>query len=335
LDKEAELARRASAGSAELDLAPEDTIQRMVSLGDRLLIISKWRTYSVRPPDMVDPLVTHENVPWEHALVLPFGVTDPIVARTLIHIEDNARSAGFKQADVEDIQRVTFSILTSLSNMQVVRDRCRAEIDSRIADIEGGMLEIYSKPAKKSIPQVPTLALEFRTFIFETKRVLNELTQLFDVMLGKKVEPAHFHKLLRWAEGKFGGEHQLTSMLRKSQPWIVRVIDFRNMVEHPKEDEYIEIVNFSFAPSAQIQVPHFVVFHPKYRDFPPTDIRELMELFVDSCVNLFEQISACLLVHSQKSDFLAALEPIPEAEINAECPVRYRARLVLPDFLPR
>ncbi|MEX0369222.1 MAG: hypothetical protein AB3N09_01225, partial [Tateyamaria sp.] len=328
-DKEKEKHRRSAAGQARLDLEKGDSVEEMIGLPSRLLVLSQRRTYSVRTPDMVDPDLAHANVPWERCFLLPYGIRDSIVARTLVHIGDTAGKVGIEEEKLLRINDVAFEVLMSVASMTAIKERFDKQQAEIIEFLDPDIDDIVRGASSKTIHTIPLLALDFRTFIFEAKRAASLNTRLFDILLGMKVKDGHFHKLLHLSLKRFGEEHQVTQLLKNSERWIEQLIDMRNAIEHPKNDDYVEVSNFSLAPEGGIYAPHATFENPKY-DTLKFNVEEMLSSFIESVLNLFEQFSSCLLVHSGVSNFVQGVMCIPDEELDERRPVRYKLLWNLP-----
>lgn len=330
VDKEAEMKRRSSGMTTSLDLEEGDAIESIISLGKRAIVLSRKSTYSLRSADALDPEIKHANVPWERCFVLPYGTNSDIVARTVIHIYETAKRAGFPQELVEQLQSISFDILMCFASMKAVKERLDDQTSEILASIKHRAQEVDTIEALGPIPNIPLLAVEIRSFIFEAKRSLNNMTKLFDVFLGMRVPDGHFHKLRNRAERKFGKDHQVTELLQRSTNWIEQVVDFRNLIEHPKAQKNIEIINFSLSPTRSIFAPQMKVNDEKYRHMEPIDVSAFTTAYVESTLTIFEEFTACLLAHSEYLSFDCAVYRLAADAVDPQCPFQYSIHFQVP-----
>jgi hypothetical protein len=108
-------------------------------------------------------------------------------------------------------------------------------------------LEFQAQGRAYTLPSVVDLRHHTETFLYNAKSALRDFTAIFLVLFLKDFKKkAHFDKVLKWAEQKFGSEDPLSKMLAGDHVWIARIVKMRNAVEHPDHNSNIlHIENFS------------------------------------------------------------------------------------------
>lgn len=338
---------RSGAISLELDIEEDDKVVKMVSRESGLFCVTKKKILRYRSPDKLDPELNHESVPWEQSIVLPLGSRNYIVARTVMQTT-NILKIFFPNENSEKyklLSDISWEVMSSLVSLSFIKDRLEKQIDE-ITSLISDNLELYTQGASpKPLPAVEYYDIEFRSFVNEVKRCLDTISELFPALteleFGSKHNSfkgtfgqGHFHKAESWASETYGDDHILTKMLNGDQGWIGTWIAIRIAIEHPKEDKFVETLNFSLEADRNVRLPTWRLVHEDYKDMnKPQNLLDIFEMCINNLLKFYEDIQIILLDGHLPETTKIILEEIPVENRDSEMPIRYKTSVTLGDIM--
>lgn len=324
---------RNKAVTLELNLGENDRLMEMVSRSSGLFCITKKKILRYRSPDELDPRLEHSSVPWEQSLILPLGSTNPIVSRTVIQTLRITETLFPKQSEkYQLLSDVSWEVMNSLVSLQFIKDRLEQQINE-IVDLVSKDLEKYTQgESPKPLPTVAYYDIEFRSFVNETKRCLDAISDLFPILTDlkfgdshfsykEKFGRGHFHKAQLWASAL--NQDLLAQMLNSDQAWIGPWIAIRVAIEHPKKDKFVETLNFSLEPDRKVRLPTWRFIHPDYDMWRPQNLLEVFGLCINNLLKFYEDLQIILL-EKHLPNLPSIIEFVPQEKRDLDIPIRYK-----------
>jgi hypothetical protein len=292
-DKDAIKRKRGSALRANLGIEPDDRIDSMISRQDGLYAVSLDKIIRVNLPNDIDPEIEHEDAPIAQTLVATKGSRSPIIARTILQAEDFSKFLSGQEPQ-RQMQDIAWEVMLSLLSIERLVTGIRASIDAKCAEI----LPKYSNYAEGSSPPPPPivqdLEIDFRSVVLLANHTLNSISELFTAVFEINIKRGAFDRIAKWATKTFGEDDPLAQMLRADEKWINIWGEIRNALEHPKEDYYVRVNNFSLLANRQIQLPTWQLKHQHFDLFRPQALIDTVESLQNNILGLFENLLVSL-----------------------------------------
>lgn len=162
-----------------------------------------------------------------------YGTSTPAVARTVLQGHKLLQFFDRPDSEKEAAVSVLFELQRHLVKCVELRDQLAAEIST-------GHLEVESKGFKQagggaiSLPGVGDLQSKSEAFLQSAKLAVAETGNLTQPFYGKGFSHK-YHKFLAWAEAKFGGSDDFSTLVRSWEPYVKTVVGMRNAVDHPAD----------------------------------------------------------------------------------------------------
>lgn len=228
-------------------------------------------------------------------------------------------SEEMKNAIIE----VGFRVMKRLIVLEDVRGRISKQIDSAKTAIAKDGVQLQAGGQIADVPAVVDLDQDAERFLYEAKLALRDIAGLFLPLHGKEFNHK-YQKVRAWAATTFGTDDAFVKALCVDAPWIERVINMRNAVEHPADPHApLTIRNFILRGAG----PPWVVDEPSWsmKGEQPSFLLQDMSWIANNLLTFFEDILIDGL-HRQ-SQFPLTIVEIPEAERDPACPIRLRATI--------
>lgn len=260
--------------------------------------------------------------------VSDYGVDNPIVARTMIQAKEVVQ---FLRLDKEKRDRVLGiymkCIQPRLLRCMEIANALEKEIDKIKAELGVAAASAQTVHSATILPQVTKLDEYVESYLYNAKSALRDLALIFEPIFGKKFSGSRYDEIKKWAEEIHGKGSPLAEFLAEDQPWIKRIVDMRNAVEHPE------------SKTGPLNVSNFEVFEDrdsKRRVFRepvwfmngerPSSIVSDMKTMLHNLLGFSENILVVAYVQSNPGSAIQFAE-IPESDRDPKCPVRLRAVL--------
>lgn len=218
---------------------------------------------------------------------------------------------------------VAFRVMKRLIVLEDVRERIGKQVDAARTAIADKGISLQAGGQAADVPAVVDLDQDAERFLYEAKLALRDIAGLFLPLHGEAFNHK-YQKVRAWAEAKFGSDDVLVKTLHSDAPWIERVINMRNAVEHPTDQHApLTIRNFVLMSAG----PPWVVADPSWfmKGEQPSLMLQDMEWIATNLLTFFEDILIDGL--HRHSAFPLTVVEIAEAERDPGCPIRLRATI--------
>jgi hypothetical protein len=325
--KSEERRRRDAAFSIDVGLGIEEKISFLISRKDGLYAIGLDKIIRINLPDDFDPQLIHEGAPVTKTLFLAQGSRNPLVARTILQVEDLSNFVGSdtRQSSIRDI---AWEVMMSLVGLDRIIRRINNAIDIKKQEILPDYEKYTTGFSPPPVPIIDDLEVEFRSAALIANHAVNTISELFSTFFEQDFKRGRFDKILSWSMKRFGADDLLPAMLKRDHIWIECWSEIRNAIEHPREDYFLRINNFRLMPDRQIQLPTWQLKHPKFSDlFKPQQLLETIETHRNNILGFFENIFILLLEKTLNLKTPISIIDIDENDRNPDCPKRYEIGL--------
>jgi hypothetical protein len=248
------------------------------------------------------------------------GSQDPIVARTVLQTRELLNAFAFDSATREAIISVAFGVMRRLTTCADIAEPLIREVHAASGGATNGLL-VQSDERVVEIPGVLDLQGKAELFLYSAKLCLTDIAGLFKPLLGQDFDQ-NFKKAEEWARKELTADAPLRELLSAERPWITRVVEFRNGVEHPKHRAGpLKIRNFQLDGNRLVPPLWW------QGNSAPAEIDKDMEDVLLSLLTLFEDLLAVLLAYHAWTVLPIVIAEIPEEQRDPNMPMRLRVVL--------
>lgn len=252
---------RDGAGAFEINTPDDETaISGMISIGDeRLLIIKGKGIYEIKLADQIDPKRTNKNVPNTIQKVLPYGSDDPWVGSVLLTAEELLKKSIIgEHVDCDKILNMVLRISLDIAGA--------LEVSESYSKKEQRELEIFDSKIRADrsviLPSINDVASMCKEFLQKSDHALREL---FDIvkLFQNGVGAGGWDSLKDAVESEPDKVDNFLEFIESALPLLRLVRNSRNCVEHPRDDQNLEVSDFSLDPENNLVTPLVTINHPK------------------------------------------------------------------------
>jgi len=253
------------------------------------------------------------------------GTSTPAVARTFYQGCEIIRFFAVADAQREEAKGVLQELQRHLVRCVEIRDQIATQVASAHEEVGTKGLDFHSGGQAVTLPSVPDLQSKAESFLQSAKLAIREAARLTQPFYRTKLDH-RFHKFVAWAEGQFGPDDRFTKAVKSWEPWVKRLVDMRNAVDHPADEPGQKLITQNFKLSGMPDAPALADPTWGLLGEPQRPIlRELSEI-IDRIIELGEQVLTELF-YKLKDDFPLVIREIPIEERDPSCPTRLRVSL--------
>lgn len=315
------------------DLADESAIVTMENINDALLLIFKENSiYRLLTADSTDPQKTQPDTGHTYEKIANVGAASPYVARIflqfkriidLIFIEDSIKPRLLQQIWNLNEQLLLCANFESNIRLQLndVAQKCDAIIEQN-----------KSSRAIPPLAKVKNLEGDAKSFLLAGKQFLIECFKLISIFTGLPLgtrDEAHFDKHVKWLEQNQPALVQLSSTLINDLPWIRRLSECRNAVEHPGPGQTLTIENTKLHPGNKFSLPSwsYDLTNKLKIQQPSTPIDQELDAYLNNMFYLLEDILLMCISERLPIDGMFSIYQYDQKDIDPCCPIKYYASL--------
>lgn len=232
----------------------------LIPIGDHLYIVKANGIYEVQLADQIDPQRTKIEIPNTEQRVLAYGSDNEIVARTLLTAQTLFRTTFLGSAfDRDRGMTLVLDVLKDLIAMSEMRTSLEAAqaqaVETRASEkIEGRLLRL---------PAVGNVEDRCDAFGQKAGHIVSALGQIARLFYGHELSSKWIDSLTALTRERYGEEDAFVQFMGSVRPFLLFVLDMRNMIEHPHPDKHIKSQDFSLHSSGLLVPPSVTIMRPE------------------------------------------------------------------------
>ena len=212
------------------------------------------KTFHIQSPEVLDSEVTDPNMGWVVKDKDNVGCSNKIIARLMV------QSTEFIKFLPQSINRELITQkLYECKELLLICERMSLEMASEVnvinTRINANDLSVERNQIYNPFPQIIDLEDRVSTFLANTKRYAQTLTEFFNIIFQENVDNARFDKMRDILKKLLGEKSYLFKFIDENEPSIKDIVNHRNRMEHPKKGEEFIISNYALLPNKIIQPP--------------------------------------------------------------------------------
>lgn len=316
---------RDEAGSFGLPEGEKGEIITMIDFGEFMEVYTEESTYKLMTPDSIDPKREHQNVPWVYTKISDFGASNPLVANTVIMVNEFLRQL-YSNGDSNRIQIISKArdiknvLLNYLLSLQSLIDNSNFEIKKFIENES-----VMNGKAHAYFPQLKELDGYATDFLISAKRCIQEVSVMVNFFLPLKSKHGRIDRLLQDVKTNHQDATMLINVLKEHLPMCVHIYNLRNAQEHAATTDAPLIVNnFSFENGSELNPPKWGVKGQGFKCVHE-EANEILWFLITFFEEVFLSCVSLVFPTFPKYEIVFNENPVKKN------PVRYRLHLSLPD----
>ena len=267
------------------------------------------------------------TMPFEIKKVSDHGTSNPIVARLAVQTSEVIRFFSLPKEKQDGVLEIYINMVKPrLLQCMEVRDKITKENEAIKRRINANEIRIQSDGRVVEVPQISRLTEQVETYLYNAKSGLRDLALVFEPLFGVRFDHSRYNEIRQWFDKNFGADAPISKLLGDDEPWLKRVVDMRNAVEHPEGKRGpLHISNVELVGQNNerrlFQEPVWYL-----QGDPPASIVEDMRTTLDNLLTFAEDVLIIAYVQLYPNSIVQFAQ-IPEQERDAKCPVRLRTVL--------
>jgi hypothetical protein len=284
-------ALRNSGKSMQIGTDGDDSaISEMIPIGETLYLVKERGTYAMQLADQIDPKRINAAIPDTQQRVLAIGSTDPIVARTFLTahtlFDKNFLGSSFDQ---EKGLKLALELLKDIA----VLVEMRADLESAGARARASWEAEKPERGAISLPAIGNVKQRFDAFAQKTGHVVKTLERIAKLFYDKELKSKWIDSLTSIAADRYGDDSPFAQWMKNARPFLLYVLDLRNLIEHHATDKFIKVSDFRLMASGEIALPSVEIVRPG-EPTATASITILMKKVADHLVSVSEVLMAHL-----------------------------------------
>jgi hypothetical protein len=265
-------------------------ISEMIPIGNSLYMVAQHGIYAVQLADQIDPERTNAAIPHVQQQVCAIGADDLPVARILLtaHTLFDQKILG-AEFDREKAMGIALNILKDVAALKVMRQNLKSAESNARAQFE-------AKEKRRGAIDLPAIGdLESRIDAFSQKagHIVGSLAELTKLCYPTELKQRWIDSLVRLANERYGQDAPLSKFIKDARPFLINVIEMRNMIEHPTPANRVVVHDFRLLPSGKIALPAIEFVRPN-QDPEGGTVLLVMSQLIDDLVVVVEMLMAHL-----------------------------------------
>lgn len=161
-----------------------------------------------------------------------YGTATPAVARTALQGGEILKFFARPHAETDGALTILFDLKRHLLRCVEIRDDLAKEIATGRNQVAIEGLNVQSGGRVVTLPGIGDLQSKAEGFLQSAKLAIAETGNLTNPFYGA-AHGHQYHKFSAWAEKKFGPTDDLTLVVKSWEPFVKRIVEARNAVDHP------------------------------------------------------------------------------------------------------
>jgi hypothetical protein len=274
----------------QVGTADDGPIVSALSTDGKLYFVKTNAIYSVQLADQIDPNRQNPDIPNTQQRELPFGSEHFAVARILLTGEMLFKKTALGQSfDVKRGIELTIGLLKDIAALIDVREQLE------ISQNEAAVADLSESPTQRMLhlPSVENVEARCDAFAQKAAHVLHSLELLAKMFYPTELTTKWIDALIRTLKQRERDDSAFAAYMVKVRPFLMFVIEMRNMIEHPKPDKSVKVHNFRLLSSGEIAPPSVEIVRPD-EPVETAPLTVMMETVTHDLVNVCEALVAYL-----------------------------------------
>lgn len=291
--------------------ADNSALTKPMPIGEHMYIVKARGIYEFQLADQIDPQRTNAEIPNTEQRILAYGSDHEIIARTLLTGDVLFRKTFLGPSFNRDRG---MALLLEISKDLLAMTEMRTGIET--AETQA-MAARESDRVEGRMLRLPTIGhVEGRCDAFGQKagHVVGALGAVAKLFYGDELAKKWIDSLAALAARRYGDEDAFTRFISGVRPFLLFVLDMRNMIEHPTEAKYIKARDFTLHSSGELVPPSVTIVRPD-QEVGQATITALMKQITTDLVSAIELLVAHLCAVSTNAP---AGFPIQVLELPAQ-----------------
>lgn len=315
------------------DLVDNSKLVTMENINDKLLLVFKEAsTYKLITADSTDPQRAQLDTAHTYEKIASFGASSPYVARLFLQfkgiIDQVYSDDSIKPKLLEQIWNLNEQLLVCA---QLELNICE-QLDDVIPKCDLIIEQNKSSGAIPPLPKVKNLDNDAKTFLSVGKQFLVDCFKLISLFTGLPIgsrNEAHFDNHLKWLQQNCTSYDKLFITLTSDLPWIRRLAECRNAVEHPAPGQTITIENTKLHPGNKFSAPTWSYDLSNKLGIKELDIPIHLELdaYLNNMLYGLEEILLTCISVSVSDRNIFSIYQHADSDIDPKRPIKYFAGL--------
>ncbi|OIN53428.1 hypothetical protein [Pseudomonas costantinii] len=241
------------------DLIDESAIITMENINDALLLIFKENSiYKLLTADSTDPQKTQPDTGHTYEKIAAIGAASPYVARVFLQFKRIIDQVFPENPIKPKLLEQVWSLNEQLLLCAQFESNIREQLDDVMQKCDIIIEQNKSNRAIPPLVKVKNLESDAKSFLLVGKQFLIDCFKLLSLLTGLPLgarDEAHFDKHIKWLEQHRPTLNKLSSVLGNDLPWIRRLSECRNAIEHPGPGQSLTIENTRLHPGNKFSLP--------------------------------------------------------------------------------
>ncbi|MNG99612.1 hypothetical protein D3C79_587860 [compost metagenome] len=315
------------------DLNDSSAIVTMETIDDTLLLVFKENSiYKIITANSTDPQKTEPNTGHTYEKIAEHGAASPYVARIFLQSKRIIDQAFHEDSIKSELHKQVWILTEQLLNCAQFEFNIRNQLDDVLHQCN---IIIEQNKGNRTIPplaKVKNLENDAKSFLLTGKQFLIDCFKLLkvftDLPIGARNE-AHFNTHQEWLKQNRPELDTLNSTISSDLPWIRRLSECRNAVEHPGPGQLLTIENTKLHPGNKFSPPTWSYDLTNKLGVNESNVPIYQELdaYLNNMFCFLEDILLICLSKQLEKDGMLSIYQHNEADIDPSFPIKYYASL--------
>lgn len=277
---------RDAAFQMQVGTEQDGRIVDMIAIHEKLYVVKTGAIYSFLLADKIDPERQNPKIPNAQQKELPIGSDDAVVARILLTAKLLFTKTALGQSfDVEGGMECALCLLKDVENLRGMRGK----LEHAQLEAEAMQPSPAARLSSFRLPSIEDIEARFDAFAQKIGHVVDGLETLAKIFYPVELQTKWIDSLTKLAKERYAQDSPFALYMDRVSPFLLSMRKMRNMIEHPKPDEFIKVYNFRLLPSGELARPSVDIV---WLDSPleSSQMTTLMEFLTDHLVNVCEAL---------------------------------------------
>jgi hypothetical protein len=272
------------------DDGDDSPIIDMISIYDMLYCVTMHGVYELKTADSTDPERLNIDIPNTRQKVASVGAGSDVVCKTLLTAKKlfDKKFLG-KDFDQDKAMSVAMNMLKYIVYLEDIKGKIQVSVENKkyaFIDNKCGLGSLF-------LPSIPSLKDAFDSFVSKANHVVGCFEALAKMFYGDKLSKKWIDSLVDCISELYGDCSELAGYIKEVRDFLLYINKVRNLTEHPKSDEFIDVDDFKLLPSGEIVIPVLTI-SLRDKDKEKSTVVGWMEKIIHDLICISEGLIVCL-----------------------------------------